>query len=135
MFKVKVLTIGKLKDEWLGAALKEYEKRLTGVMEIEWIIAKEMRDLIQLVKKPYIALDPKGKLFTSEEWSQKMNKLGLRLNFVIGGSDGLPDEIASGAQFKWSLSPLTFTHQMTRLILMEQLYRAIEIEKGSSYHK
>jgi len=136
MFKVKVLSIGKCKEEWLGLALEEYEKRLQGKMSFEWALVKTDEELISLaLKEPFIALDPKGTLLSSEEWSEKMVKLGLKLCFVIGGAVGLDPLVIKKARFVWSLSPLTFTHQMTRLILVEQLYRAIEIEKGSSYHK
>ncbi len=137
MFKVKVLTIGRCKEEWLAEAIQEYEKRLLGKLCIDWQIAKDDPQLIEWVcqEKSYIALDPKGELLTSEGWSEKMVKFGLRLTFIIGGAEGLPQSVLQGAQFKWSLSPLTFTHQMTRLILIEQLYRATEIERGSKYHK
>lgn len=136
MFKVKVLTIGKCKENWLEEALGEYEKRLKGKLTLEWLIAKDDTQLIEWTKsEPFIALHPKGELLTSEAWSEKMLKLGLRLTFVIGGAEGLPASLLKKALFQWSLSPLTFTHQMTRLILIEQLYRAIEIERGSQYHK
>jgi 23S rRNA (pseudouridine1915-N3)-methyltransferase len=136
MFKVKVLTIGKCKEEWLAVALQEYEKRLKGKMSFEWVLAKDDAHLTELaLEESFIALHPKGELLTSEAWSEKMVKLGLRLVFVIGGSDGLSAQILSKADFKWSLSPLTFTHQITRLILVEQLYRAMEIERGTGYHK
>lgn len=136
MFKVKVLTIGKSKEEWLKIAIAEYEKRLQGKMSIQWLFVKNDEELIDLsLQEPFIALDPNGTLLSSEAWSEKMGKLGSKLNFVIGGAEGLPEIILEKARFIWSLSPLTFTHQMTRLILVEQLYRALEIEKGSSYHK
>ena len=136
MFKVKVITIGKLKEKWLDDALSEYEKRLKGKMEIEWCLFKEDKELSSWAhQNSFIALDPKGKLLTSETWSETMHKMGLRLNFIIGGALGLASQVLKEAKFVWSLSPLTFTHQMTRLILIEQLYRAVEIEKGSKYHK
>ncbi len=136
MFKVKVITIGKCKEEWLRVALAGYEKRLQGKMSFTWTLVKNDEELIALAsKEAYIALDPEGKLFTSEEWSKKLTSLGAKLTFLIGGPSGLPEEILKNARLIWSLSPLTFTHQITRLILVEQLYRAIEIEKGSSYHK
>lgn len=136
MFKVKVLTIGRCKEKWLAEALAEYEKRLKGKLSLEWFLAKDTVQLKQWAcMESFIALDPKGELLTSEQWSEKMVKLGLRLNFVIGGAEGLPKELIQEAQFRWSLSPLIFTHQITRLILVEQLYRAIEIERGSQYHK
>ncbi len=136
MFKVKVLTIGKCKERWLSEALSEYEKRVKGKLSIEWLLAKDDSQLTEWAKtESYIALHPKGELLTSEEWSAKMTKIGLRLTFIIGGAEGLSTPILQKALFQWSLSPLTFTHQITRLILMEQLYRALEIERGSQYHK
>ena len=136
MFKVKVLTIGKCKEKWLSEALAEYEKRLQGKLAIEWRLAKDDPQLIEWAnQEAFIALDPKGELLTSEAWSEKMIALGLRLTFVIGGAEGLPPTLLRQARFRWSLSPLTFTHQITRLILVEQLYRATEIERGSQYHK
>ena len=136
MFKVKVLTIGKCKEEWLKGALAEYEKRLQGKWSIEWALAKDDAQLKEWTEEEsYIALDPQGKLLTSEEWAEKMVQFGCRLTFVIGGCDGLSLEILKKAKFQWSLSPLTFTHQITRLILIEQLYRATEIQRGSRYHK
>lgn len=136
MFKVKVLTIGKCKEEWLSTALSEYEKRLKGRLTIEWLLAKDQKELIEWCNgESYIALDPKGEMLTSESLSEKIMKWGLRLVFVIGGAEGLPAEVVKHAAFKWSLSKLIFTHQITRLILVEQLYRAMEIERGSQYHK
>lgn len=136
MFKVKVITIGKLKEKWLVTALKEYEKRLKGSVEIEWLLLKNERDLYSCVENcTFIALDPNGTLLTSEAFSKKLFQLGLRINFLIGGPNGLSKTLLKKALFVWSLSPLTFTHQMTRLIFVEQLYRGIEIEKGSKYHK
>jgi 23S rRNA (pseudouridine1915-N3)-methyltransferase len=136
VFKVKVLTIGRCKEEWLAAALAEYEKRLQGKLSVEWRLAKDDAQLVEWASgESIIALDPKGELLTSEAWSQKMFQLGLKLTFVIGGAEGLAPQIIKEARFVWSLSPLTFTHQITRLILMEQLYRATEIQRGSRYHK
>ncbi|PIS03042.1 MAG: 50S rRNA methyltransferase [Chlamydiae bacterium CG10_big_fil_rev_8_21_14_0_10_42_34] len=136
MFKVKVLTIGKCKEKWLSSALLEYEKRLKGKLSMEWILAKDDTQLTEMaLKESFIALDPKGTLLSSEQWCEKMMTLGLRLVFVIGGAVGLSEQLKKHAQFIWSLSPLTFTHQITRLILAEQLYRATEIERGSQYHK
>lgn len=136
MYKVKVLTIGRCKEEWLAEALAEYEKRLQGKLSIEWRLAKDDAQLVEWASgESVVALDPKGDLLDSEAWSRKMVKLGLKIVFVIGGAEGLPPQILSQAQFRWSLSPLTFTHQITRLILMEQLYRAMEIQRGNRYHK
>lgn len=136
MFKVKVLTIGRCKETWLAEALCEYEKRLTGKLTIEWHFAKDDEQLTEwALQESCIAMDPKGELLDSPQWSKKMMQLGSRLVFCIGGAEGLPAAIIKHAKFRWSLSPLTFTHQMTRIILVEQIYRAMEIERGSQYHK
>jgi 23S rRNA (pseudouridine1915-N3)-methyltransferase len=141
MFKVKVITIGKCKEAWLASALAEYEKRLEKNVRIEWAIAKNDDQLVEwaLQEQFLIPLDPAGELFTSESLSQKLRRLfeekGSRLTFAIGGAEGLPAAILNRFPFRLSLSTLTFTHQITRLILVEQIYRAMEIEKGSGYHK
>lgn len=136
MLKVKVLTIGRCKESWLEEALGLYENRLRSTVSITWHLAKDDGQLIEWThRESFIALDPKGEFLTSEAWAKKMEAGGARLVFVIGGAEGLPTQIVERALFRWSLSPLTFTHQMTRLILVEQIYRAKEIERGSRYHK
>ena len=110
-------------------------------LSIEWILAKDDVQLISLLEKEkfWICLSPEGKLLSSEQFAHLMTeqfqKEGARLNFVIGGPEGLPSALKVKASFLLSLSPLTFTHQLTRLILLEQLYRFLEIQKGSAYHK
>ncbi len=137
MIKAHIYTIGKSKETWLNAALSEYEKRLQGRIQIQWILVSDDAELIkQTSAEPHlIALDVQGLLLSSEALSQKLVQAGSRLAFVIGGAPGLPPAILAKAKWRWSLSPLTFTHQMTRLILLEQLYRAYEIERKSPYHK
>jgi len=137
MFKVKIIAVGKLKEPWLQAAIGEYEKRLQGRCLLEWLIAEDDKELLSFAAKQplLIALDPKGELLNSETFSEKLTNLGARAAFAIGGPDGLPPEVTRAARFRWSLSPLTFTNQMVRLILVEQLYRALEIARGSPYHK
>ncbi len=141
MIKVKIYTVGKSKETWLQEALEEYSKRLQPVLSIEWILAKTDLQLKQLVSKEanYLCLDPNGKQCSSEEFSTLLmdlvQKRDSRLIFVIGGAEGIPPEIQERALLKISLSRLTFTHQMTRLVLLEQIYRAFEIAKGSGYHK
>ncbi|MDE3046377.1 MAG: 23S rRNA (pseudouridine(1915)-N(3))-methyltransferase RlmH [Verrucomicrobiota bacterium] len=139
MFKVKIYTIGRLKETWLQEALAEYEKRLSRQIGVEWVLAKNERELTEKIQSPWIALDVRGELVDSVALSKKLLKLfshhGSRLNFLIGGSEGIDPLLLEKSAWRWSLSPLTFTHQMTRLILLEQLYRAIEIDSGSAYHK
>lgn len=138
VFKVKVLTHGKAKESWLHEALSLYEKRLKGKMEIEWILLDTTKELEErALKEPsIIALDIQGKTGTSEQFSRALyTEWGSRPIFVIGGAAGLSPKVLQHAKHRLSFSSLTFTHQMVRLILIEQLYRAIEIEEGSSYHK
>lgn len=141
MHKVKIFTIGKAKEPWLQLALAEYEQRLKPILSVEWILAKNDPQLKQFLEKErnYLCLDPLGKQYTSEEFSSAiisfLEKGGSRLELVIGGAEGIPSEIRERAVHTFSLSRLTFTHQMTRLILLEQLYRAFEIAKGTGYHK
>jgi len=140
MLKLKILSVGKTKEKWLEEAFSEYVKRLNPSVQIECIWAKDTPQLVEWAQKEhsYLCLDPSGHLFTSEEFSrfliQQWEKGGSRLTLMIGGAEGLPQEIKQKGS-SISLSPLTFTHQITRLVLIEQIYRAIEIQKGSQYHK
>lgn len=137
MIKVKVYTVGKTKEEWLQNALEVYESRLKSSLALEWILAKNDDQLKQFLEKEnnFICLDPKGKQYTSEEFSTFLVRAGSRIAFVIGGAEGIPEEIKAKAKSLISFSKMTFTHQIARLILVEQIYRAMEIEKGSGYHK
>ncbi len=141
MYKIKVYTIGKTKEDWLQRALEEYEVRLKAALSFEWILAKNDDHLAQLLEKEthFICLDPKGKQFSSEEFStyllNSLQDCRSRLAFVIGGAEGIPATLKIKARGLISLSRMTFTHQITRLILVEQVYRALEIDKGTAYHK
>jgi 23S rRNA (pseudouridine1915-N3)-methyltransferase len=141
MYKVKIITVGKTKEKWLSEGLEEYHKRLQAHMQIEWLLAKNLSGLISYAEKEktYISLDPKGLLLSSEEFSKEIYKQfekgGSRISFIIGDAEGIPPSILSSSRLVLSFSPLTFTHQLCRLILLEQLYRASEIARGSPYHK
>ncbi len=141
MYKIKIATVGKTKESWLQEGLEEYAKRLKPFATIEWILTKTSEKLKQFLKEEtsYVCLDPKGKLYSSEQFSHflidQLQAHGSRITFVIGNAEGLPPEIRQDAATLISFSPITFTHQMTRLILIEQIYRAIEIDRGSAYHK
>lgn len=140
MFHLRILSVGKTKETWLDQAIEEYCKRLQHVLTINFTWAKNDSQLITFASKEpvLIALDSQGQMQTSEEFSTFMMKefesTGGRLAMVIGGAEGLPKKLKQGNRLI-SLSPMTFTHQLIRLILVEQLYRAFEIAKGSRYHK
>ena len=141
MFKVKIYTIGRSKETWLQQALAEYEKRLSRDLLIDWILAKDDSELKAKILRdpPFIALDVKGEEIDSVGFSKQFKQLlqanGCRIQFLIGGAQGIEQEILEKSIWKCSLSKLTLTHQMTRLVLVEQLYRALQIEAGTSYHK
>lgn len=140
MYKIRIFSIGKTKEAWLETAMREYIKRLQFTASIEFIWAKNNDHLMSLLEKEekIICLDSSGLMLDSEKFSSYLIKQlqanGTRLSFVIGGAEGLPQPLKkNGSLISFSL--MTFTHQMIRLILIEQIYRALEIDKGSSYHK
>lgn len=139
MLKLKLISVGKTKEEWLDAAIDEYVKRLKPVMAIEFLWVKNDEQLIAAVEKESgaVCLDAAGKQMTSEQFASFIGKSfednGSRLTLVIGGAEGLPPKLKNYPLI--SLSLMTMTHQIVRLVLMEQMYRAFEILKGSKYHK
>lgn len=142
MHKIKILSIGKTKEAWLEQALNEYIKRLQPIASFEFVWAKNDKQLLELTAKEsyFICLDANGTLMSSEKFSgyllDRLEKNGSRLTLVIGGAKGLPAELKSRSGVELiSLSPMTLTHQAARLILLEQIYRAFEIARGSKYHK
>ncbi|MCF7852874.1 MAG: 23S rRNA (pseudouridine(1915)-N(3))-methyltransferase RlmH [Simkaniaceae bacterium] len=141
MIKIKIITIGKIKQTWLQEGIQEYELRLKPQTSIEWHICRSDDQLIAacMTEKEIFSLDPHGKQLDSTELSHFIDRYcqqnGPRLTFVIGGSDGIPLMIKNRSKQLISFSKLTFTHQMMRLILLEQLYRSQEIQNRSPYHK
>lgn len=140
MYKLKIASISKTKEQWLEQAIQEYLKRLKPILLIEFLWYKNDEQLIDFAQKEplIICLDEKGLLMNSEQLSRylytKFQEGGARLAMIIGGPNGLPPQLKNHSHLL-SLSPLTFTHQMTRLVLLEQIYRAFEILKGSQYHR
>lgn len=140
MIKIKILSVGKTQEPWMQQGLQMYTTRLSPHADFEYVWLK---DVVQLEKemakeKHLVILDALGHTFESVQFSEwffkEVEKGGSRLTFVIGPAEGLRAEIKAQA-YCISLSSLTFTHQFIRLILLEQLFRAFEIRKGSSYHK
>lgn len=135
MYQIKILTTGKTKEHWLAEALAEYEKRLTPHAKLSLELARDDQALAAKAKLEtnVVCLDPQGQEFTSESFAGLISR-SSRHTFVIGGPDGLPAPMRAFYPLI-SLSRLTFTHQIARLLLYEQIYRAFEIERGSRYHK
>jgi 23S rRNA (pseudouridine1915-N3)-methyltransferase len=140
MLKLKIVSIGKTKETWLNEAIDEYIKRLSPILQIEFVLLKNDDQLIDYLKNEprILCLDAAGKSFTSEQFSsfiqQEFVQGKSRLTMVIGGAEGLPPVLKNNHK-TFSLSPMTMTHQIVRLFLVEQVYRAFEIAKGSKYHK
>lgn len=139
MIRIKIISPGKIRETWLNEAIQEYLKRLTPIAEFDLIFPKDEKTFAKLLseEKNCIYLDPAGKIFTSEAFSsyflKSVEKGGSSITFAIGGAEGFPKGTVTGQTL--SLSPMTFTHQMTRLLLIEQIFRAFEIDRGSNYHK
>jgi 23S rRNA (pseudouridine1915-N3)-methyltransferase len=139
MIRSKIFSIGQNKEPWLKQAILEYEKRLSGKILFEWILVKSRKELAKKIETPFVALDLHGDLIDSNKLSSQISQLvknnHSRINFLIGDDAGIEKQLIDKASWRWCLSPLTFTHQITRLILLEQIYRSFAIESGSSYHK
>lgn len=136
MHKIEIWTVGKHQERWLEEELSILEKRLKGSMEFTWRLFKTDKELEEaLLDDPHFTLlDERGALMTSKDFSKYVMQ-ELRMRFVIGGSSGVSPKIRSLAAKTISFSLLTFTHQHMRLLLMEQIYRAFTIAKGTPYHK
>ncbi|KAL7539381.1 hypothetical protein ACHAXR_009246 [Thalassiosira sp. AJA248-18] len=148
--EVKIRMVGRKNggEKWLESAYSTYDTRLKPTnLNVQTHYHKNDNELIKGIdadenkNHKVILLDPLGKLCTSEVFSSNMYQWledgGSRLTFVIGGAEGLPEKIKDGVGKGdlLSLGMMTFTHQFARILLMEQIYRASEIRKGSGYHK
>ena len=143
---IKIITVGKIKENYLKEAINDYQKRINKyhkleIIEIEDdnIINEKDRILKHINKKDYlIALDIQGIELTSIEVSKKIDNIFINnsnITFIIGGSNGIHDSIKNIVNYKLSFSKMTFPHQLFRLILLEQIYRSFKILNNESYHK
>ena len=141
MLNVKLVCVGNLKEAYLRDAVKEYEKRLGAYCRFSTAELKEdsqLPDAVNVKKAYKIALCVEGKQHSSEEFAQMIDKcaqLSGELVLVIGGSDGLPESVKAMCDYRLSFSKMTFPHQLMRVILLEQIYRAFTIINGKQYHK
>ena len=145
--KITLIAIGKLKEKYLVEAAKEYLKRLKPFATVDIIEIAECRTVDEEADKILnrlsgnswvCVLDVFGKAMSSEEFAQTISNLTLKgqsnLTFVIGGAFGLNQKLRDTADLRLSLSKMTFTHQMTRVILLEQIYRTFKINRSEPYH-
>ena len=139
--RYRILAIGKVRKRWIQDGLALYLKRLPGLTITELRESNPERDaktIMDALKsdEKLIALTEEGESMNSITFTNRLEKLGSqRLAFVIGGADGLDPTIKTSANLLLSLSPMTFPHELARLLLTEQLYRAISISRGSPYHR
>ena len=151
---IKLICIGKIKDSNLKALIDDYTKKINHYHKLETIEVKDepikdnekyvldveaQRALDKIDNDEYvILLDLHGKTLDSIEFAKKIDKLFIsysKICFVIGGSLGLGEKLIERANFRLKLSDMTFLHQMTRLILLEQIYRSFKILNNETYHK
>ena len=144
---IKIICFGKIKENYLKELIDDYKERINKYHKLEIIelkdnddIKKEAEELNKIFNsKDYnIALYINGKSFSSVEFAKHLDNLFVinsNITFIIGGSNGLSEEIVSKCQEKISFSALTFPHGLFRGILLEQLYRAFKINSNESYHK
>ena len=144
MIKISIICIGKIKDGYIKEGISEFSKRLSKYVNkgVENAVMKETDRIIDTINKRNqsynILLDLKGKAKTSEEMARNIEKLSLtnsEINFIIGGSNGVNDKLRKIVDFRLNFSSFTFPHQLMRLILIEQIYRWISINKNIKYHK
>ena len=145
MQKINIVCVGKIKEDFYRNAVTEYLKRLSRFAKVEVKEIAEGRDLeeeaqgiLRAAKGYIIALCVEGNKLSSEELSKRIKTLcdkGEEITFIIGSSCGLSDNVKREADFKLSFSDMTFPHQLMRVILCEQVYRAFMINSGSTYHK
>ena len=157
--RISIVCAGKIKEKYLTAGIAEFVKRLTPFCRQELVevdeermpdnpsaaeqakaLAKEGERLLRAVRDTsyLIVLDVAGKQLSSEELAAKFDTLAVSgqsdVTFIIGGAFGLSDEVRQAARERLSFSKMTFTHQMIRLLLVEQVYRAMKIRRGEPYH-
>ncbi len=158
--KITIVTVGKIKEKYLVMAISEYAKRLGRYIKLEFIEVSDEKtpdgasplEELQIKKTEglkilknikdgvyVIALAIEGKMCSSEELAHTIDNLGVKgvshIVFVIGGSLGLSDEVLERADYLLSFSKMTFPHQLMRVILLEQIYRAYRINTNEPYHK
>lgn len=139
--RCRIIAVGKVRKGWVQEGVALYLKRLQGLQVVELKDstpekeAEAIRSTLRADEWPVMLME-QGTPLASIPFAQRLERLGNeRLAFVIGGADGLTDELKAAARWQLSLSPMTFPHELARLLLLEQLYRAQAILQGSPYHR
>ena len=140
---IRIIAGGKKHEKWAEEAIQEYEKRLLKPYNLDWEIIDEDKLIKKLENWPFtsrdyvVICDERGENISSDEYSKKLENAfnsSRSVTILIGGAYGFPPEIREKADFLWSFSKLVFPHQIARLLVTEQTYRAQEIMRGSHYH-
>ncbi len=156
---IRIISVGRIKEKYLKDGIDEYIKRLSKFTKLEMIELKDIpvpdkaslseeneikkeegKEILSRIKDDYvIALDLKGEMLDSVSFSKKIEEINTsgksKITFVIGGSLGLSKEVIDRSNYQLSFSPMTFPHQLFKLILLEQIYRAYKILNNETYHK
>lgn len=138
---MRILAVGKVRKDWVAGGVALYRKRLPGLELVELRdggMAKEAESIRAELRptEQLVALTEEGQSYDSVAFARRLEGSGSdRLAFVIGGADGLDPGIKAEARWRLSLSPMTFPHELARLLLLEQLYRALSIQQGGPYHR
>ena len=153
---ITIISVGKIKEKYIKLGIEEFSKRLSryckltmvevppdnaSEREMELIKDKEGKQILNKIKDNMyvIAMDLQGDMKTSEQFAKQLSQLALsgdsNVAFIIGGSLGLSDEVKKRANYKLCFSKMTFPHQLFKLILLEQVYRAYRINNNEPYHK
>jgi len=156
MIKINLICMGDIKEKYLREAIAEYSKRLSRFADLKIIelkehvakssnnadiqqaLLKDSEEMKKHLKGHLICLDINGKMLSSEEFAKKIEKTSLtnsEISFVIGASNGIHENIKNLSNEKISFSPMTFPHQLMRVVFLEQLYRAFTILNNIAYHK
>lgn len=145
MQKITIVAVGKIKESFYREAVAEYQKRLSRFAKVEIreiaegvSLQAEGVEILRACKGYTVALAVEGEKLSSERLATKIKTCtdaGKDITFIIGSSCGLSDEVKNVADYKLSFSDMTFPHQLMRVILCEQIYRAFMINAGSTYHK
>ena len=142
--KIKIIAVGKIKDTSILNLSQKFERRIKYNSQLKIIIIKDSSEQIETEKLLhhinktsgfYIALTEEGKQFDSKSFARFLNKQKDQVSFIIGGPSGLSEKIKKRCDVTLALSSMTFTHEMARLFLSEQIYRAITIIQNKKYHK
>ena len=157
MIRVKLIMVGKIKEIWIREGVEYYknllkpqvelkiaeikEEKLTDPRSVKYVLEKEADRILSSLEEPSIGivLDVKGENKSSEDLAKFfetcLNRSENAFTFVVGGASGISPKVINACPVKLSLSRMTFTHEMSRIILLEQIYRAFSIIRGTKYHK